>query len=408
MGILIVPTMGKVSFYYIALGLAALSFLVIRAVVNSKLGFYFIAIREDQDAAESMGIDTTKYKLISLLISAFFTGLTGGFYMNYMAYIDPSVVFALTDVSIMMILVVMLGGAGTFYGPAIGAVIMVICSETFRVYFGSANLLIMGILIVLIIIFIPNGLMDIREYLKRRKNMLEVKSLTKYFGGLAAVRDLSFQVEKGQIFGLIGPNGAGKTTVFNMINGFYPPSSGEVLYQGEAHHRTQAQRGLQEGDRAYLSGGQTPLADDGPGERHGLGLLPGEQHRRSQGRGHEDPGVLRFDPSEGLSGQEPDHRRPQTPGNHPRHGYSTRWSSLLDETAAGLNPTELDQAIALIRKIRDQGVTILIVEHIMKVIMSISDRIHAINYGQTIAEGTPQEVANNKAVIEAYLGEAYA
>jgi branched-chain amino acid transport system ATP-binding protein len=81
---------------------------------------------------------------------------------------------------------------------------------------------------------------------------------------------------------------------------------------------------------------------------------------------------------------------------------------LLDETAAGLNPTELDQAIALIKKIRDQGITILIVEHIMKVIMSISDRIHAINYGQTITEGTPQEVANNQAVIEAYLGEAYA
>jgi branched-chain amino acid transport system permease protein len=168
-GILIVPTMSKVSFYYIALGLAALSFFVIRAVVNSKWGFYFIAIREDQDAAESMGIDTTRYKLFSLIISAFFTGLTGGFYMNYMAFIDPSVVFALTDVSIMMILVVMLGGAGTFYGPAIGAVIMVICSEAFRVYFGSANLLVLGILIVLIIIFIPNGLMDIREYLKRRK-----------------------------------------------------------------------------------------------------------------------------------------------------------------------------------------------------------------------------------------------
>ncbi len=81
---------------------------------------------------------------------------------------------------------------------------------------------------------------------------------------------------------------------------------------------------------------------------------------------------------------------------------------LRDQTAVGLNPAELDQAIALIKKIRDQGITILIVEHIMKVIMSISDRIHAINYGQTIAEGTPQEVANNKAVIEAYLEEAYA
>jgi hypothetical protein len=126
-------------------------------------------VREDQEAAESMGIDTTKYKLVSLLISAFFTGLTGAFYMNYMAFIDPSVVFALTDVSIMMILVVMLGGAGTFYGPAIGAVIMVIFSEVFRIYFGSANLLVLGVLIVLIIIFIPNGLMDIREYLTRRR-----------------------------------------------------------------------------------------------------------------------------------------------------------------------------------------------------------------------------------------------
>jgi branched-chain amino acid transport system permease protein len=168
-GILIVPTAGKVFYYYLALALAALSFYVIRLVVQSKWGFYFVAIREDQEAAESMGIDTTKYKLVSLLISAFFTGLTGAFYMNYMAFIDPSVVFALTDVSIMMILVVMLGGAGTFYGPAIGAVIMVIFSEVFRIYFGSANLLVLGVLIVLIIIFIPNGLMDIREYLTRRK-----------------------------------------------------------------------------------------------------------------------------------------------------------------------------------------------------------------------------------------------
>ena len=168
-GILIVPTAGKVFYYYLALALAALSFYVIRGVVRSKWGFYFVAIREDQEAAESMGIDTTKYKLFSLLISAFFTGLTGAFYMNYMAFIDPSVVFALTDVSIMMILVVMLGGAGTFYGPAIGAVIMVIFGEVFRIYFGSANLLVLGVLIVLLIIFIPNGLINIREYLTRKK-----------------------------------------------------------------------------------------------------------------------------------------------------------------------------------------------------------------------------------------------
>jgi branched-chain amino acid transport system permease protein len=167
-GILIVPVVSKVLYYYMALALAAISFYVIYRVLHSKWGFYFIAIREDQDAAESMGINTTQYKLISLLISAFFTGLAGAFYMNYMAFIDPHVVFSLVDISIMMILVVMLGGAGTLYGPAIGAVIMVLLSEVFRAYFGHANLLILGILIILIIVFIPDGVVEIRRFLRRK------------------------------------------------------------------------------------------------------------------------------------------------------------------------------------------------------------------------------------------------
>jgi branched-chain amino acid transport system permease protein len=167
-GILIVPVVSKVLYYYMALALAAISFYVIYRVLQSKWGFYFIAIREDQDAAESMGINTTQYKLISLMISAFFTGLAGAFYMNYMAFIDPHVVFSLVDISIMMILVVMLGGAGTLYGPAIGAVIMVLLSEVFRAYFGHANLLILGILIILIIVFIPDGVVEIRRFLRRK------------------------------------------------------------------------------------------------------------------------------------------------------------------------------------------------------------------------------------------------
>ncbi len=169
-GILIVPVVSKVLYYYMALGLAAISFYVIYRVLHSKWGFYFIAIREDQDAAESMGINTTYYKLISLLISAFFTGLAGAFYMNYMAFIDPHVVFSLVDISIMMILVVMLGGAGTLYGPAIGAVIMVLLSEVFRAYFGHANLLILGILIILIIVFIPDGVVDISKFFRRKQH----------------------------------------------------------------------------------------------------------------------------------------------------------------------------------------------------------------------------------------------
>jgi branched-chain amino acid transport system permease protein len=168
-GILIVPYASKIPYYYIALALAAGSFYSIYRLVHSKWGFYFVAIREDQEAAESMGIDTTKYKLISLLVSAFFTGLAGAFYMNYMAFIDPHVVFSLVDVSIMVILIVMLGGAGTLYGPAIGATIMVVLGEVFRAYLGHANLLVLGILIIFIIVFIPDGVIEARGFLKRRK-----------------------------------------------------------------------------------------------------------------------------------------------------------------------------------------------------------------------------------------------
>ena len=237
--------------------------------------------------------------------------------------------------------------------------------------------------------------------------MLEVKSLTKYFGGLAAVRDLSFKVEKGQIFGLIGPNGAGKTTVFNMINGFYPPTSGEVLFKGEPitglKPNVVCKKGIARTFQVVKPLSRMTVLENVMASAF-CRVNSIEEAREEALK------TLEFC---NLTHRKDYLAKSLTIGDRKRLEITRAMATrpevlLLDETAAGLNPTELDQAIALIRKIRDQGVTILIVEHIMKVIMSISDRIHAINYGQTITEGTPQEVANNKAVIEAYLGEAYA
>ena len=237
--------------------------------------------------------------------------------------------------------------------------------------------------------------------------MLEVKNLTKYFGGLAAVRDLSFRVEKGQIFGLIGPNGAGKTTIFNIINGFYPPSSGDVLYQGKAitglKPNVVCKKGIARTFQVVKPLSRMTVLENVMASAF-CRVNSIEEARQEAMK------TLEFC---GMTHRKDFLAKSLTIGDRKRLEITRAMATrpvvlLLDETAAGLNPTELDQAIALIRKIRDQGVTILIVEHIMKVIMSISDRIHAINYGQTIAEGTPQEVANNKAVIEAYLGEAYA
>src|SRR6266511_424536 len=140
------------------LALAAVCFGVIRVVMRSKLGFYFLSIREDQDCAESLGIDTTKYKLYSLLISAFFTGVAGSFYMNYLGFIDPGIVFSLHDISVMMILVTMLGGVATMWGPAVGAVLYILVSELFRVWVRSGHLIFFGVLIIVIIIFFPQGI----------------------------------------------------------------------------------------------------------------------------------------------------------------------------------------------------------------------------------------------------------
>jgi branched-chain amino acid transport system permease protein len=166
-GILIMRTFrNKIYYYYLALALAAACIYAIYRVMRSKWGYCFVAIREDQDAAESMGISSFRYKTFSLLISAFFTGLAGAFYMNYMGFIDPEVVFSLYFISIMAILVAIIGGAGTIWGPAVGAFIMVLLQETFRSsFFGflpkwvsEAHVLVFGLLVIFVIRFMANGI----------------------------------------------------------------------------------------------------------------------------------------------------------------------------------------------------------------------------------------------------------
>lgn len=183
-GILYIPAFNsKAAYYWIILALAAVCFLTIRAVMRSKFGFYFLAIREDQDCAESLGINTTKYKLYSLLVSAFFTGVAGSFYMNYMGFIDPGIVFSLPDISIMVILVTMLGGAATLAGPAVGAVLYILLSEVFRVFLKSGHLLFFGILIIVIIIYFPQGIVGtLRERWTSRRAKVAAGVLPKRNG----------------------------------------------------------------------------------------------------------------------------------------------------------------------------------------------------------------------------------
>ena len=155
----------KTWYFYIILLIAAGTYILIKKVMESKWGYYFVAIREDQDAAESMGIDTTFYKTISLCLSGVLTGIAGAFYMNYMGYIDPSIVFPLYDISIVTVMVVMVGGVATYWGPIIGALIMVFLAEEIRSMpnIGAAHQTLFGVLLILIIMFCRTESSEISE-----------------------------------------------------------------------------------------------------------------------------------------------------------------------------------------------------------------------------------------------------
>ena len=237
--------------------------------------------------------------------------------------------------------------------------------------------------------------------------LLRLESVTKTFGGLTANNQVSFDVPKGKIVGLIGPNGAGKTTLFNVVSGYYAPTHGRILFNG------QEVSGQPPYALAALGIGRTfQVVKPFPG----LSVLQNvliasflRYPRRSQAERHAWSILERT----GLADRAELSAASLTLAGRKRLEISKALALqpellLLDEVVAGLNPTEVDRTIELILKLRDQGVTILIVEHIMRVIMKICDHLVVLNFGEKIAEGSPAEIARNPAVIEAYLGESAA
>jgi branched-chain amino acid transport system ATP-binding protein len=236
-------------------------------------------------------------------------------------------------------------------------------------------------------------------------DLIEIRDVSKNFGGLAALTHVSFFLKQGEILGLIGPNGAGKTTLFNVVNGFYPPSRGEVFFKSDKisdlkpHQicklgiaRTfQVVRPLQRMTALDNVIASAFLRAKNKSEAEEIAL----ETMRFTGL-YEDRHVV----SKGL----PLGKRKKL---EITRALATRPEMLLlDESFAGLNPSEQNELIEIIRKVRANGITIMVIEHHMKVIMSISDRIVVLNYGEKIAEGTPKEIGNNPLVIQAYLGDA--
>lgn len=237
--------------------------------------------------------------------------------------------------------------------------------------------------------------------------ILEGQGVTKHFGGLAAVSRVDFQVDRGEIVGLIGPNGAGKTTLFNLVSGALVPKTGTINFKGEKINGLKPHRicrmGLARTFQSVKVFPNMPVF-----ENVLLGSLFGTSNRLSTAEAATRAAeTLEF---VALSKVGASPAKDLTLANQKRVEVASALATkpdllLLDELMAGLNATEVAQAMELVTRVHDQGITVFMIEHVMKAIMNVCDRIMVLHHGEKIAEGTPQEIAASKTVIEVYLGE---
>ncbi len=435
----------KLPYAYIALALMLVMLFICYGIRNSRFGFHLISLREDQDAAESLGVKTSRSKLAALIISAFFTSISGTFYAQYILFIDPATLFSL-GFSVELALFAIIGGLGTVAGPILGAFLLTPLDVFLRAWLGGVsaglNFIVYGLVLMVAVKYFPLGIFGwvkswygpfleklpggqrawkaeevlapsvaAKALAPREKReqipFFEVRSLYKHFGGLVAVREVSFQIQKGEILGLIGPNGAGKTTIFNLVTGFIPPDSGQVVFQGEniTGLKLPHQVCLKHIGRTFQM--VKPFKDMTVLENTMVGAFARvESALEARKQALE---ILTFI---GLAKHRDSLASSLTIADRKRlelgRALATRPDLLLlDEVVAGLNPKETEEIIGIIKKISNQGITIFMIAHVMKAVMTLSHRVIVLHHGEKIAEGTPLEISRDKRVVEAYLGEEY-
>jgi branched-chain amino acid transport system permease protein len=434
-------------FYYALLALLVASVALSWWIRRTKFGMGLVAIREDEDKAETVGINTPVYKILGFVASTVFVGMAGAVYGYYLSFVDPLGMFNIL-LSVQVILSVLLGGRGTLWGPVLGAFIVEPLNEFANNSLGGGNarLLVFGGLMALVVLFMPRGIVPgISELLERKRTrgraglvgerlgaielkeralpterpaaggrmLLEVKGLAKRFGGLRAVDACGFGVPEGSITALIGPNGSGKTTLFNLIDGTMSPDAGEVWFDGRRIDR------LRPWDRAHAGIGRTfqitrlfremtvlenvvaPVRDFHV-RRLGADAVSGSEAERAEEL-LDFVGMRRYRDARASAlsyGQQKLLELAQVLMLDPR-------LLLLDEPAGGINPTLIERMGEMIRELNGRGKTLLIVEHNMPFVLGLCDPVRVLGRGRLMAEGTPEEIQKDPKVLDAYLGDDF-
>ncbi|MBD0680273.1 branched-chain amino acid ABC transporter ATP-binding protein [Pseudomonas sp. PSB11] len=428
----------------IAFGFLIITLAVSWKIKNSRLGYYLIAVREREDAAHAVGVNSVKVKLIAVVLSAFLTSLVGSFHAMYLTFIEPGSMFSL-EMSIQIAMFALIGGLGTVSGPLIGTLLVLPLAELARGWLGDLGSgvhgLVYGIVLVVVVLTIPQGLVGRfgarvfgwidnlpggrrplvvangsttpsspePQSATRGEPILIAENLHKFFGGLHATNDVSLSLAEGEIVGVIGPNGAGKTTVFNQLSGFLLPSKGQVkvrLPNGEWVTPSSPAEFAKAGIGRTFQIVQ-PFADLSVCENIMLGAFMHTADTKVARAIAEQVAELTE-----LTALLDTRARNLTVGGMKRLEMARALATrprilLLDEVMAGLNPTDVVKAIAVIRRVRDSGVSVLMIEHLMQATMSLSDRIIVISSGTLLMQGAPHDVINDPQVIEAYLGKEY-
>jgi branched-chain amino acid transport system permease protein len=421
----------------LAVGLLVVSLLISLAVERSRFGTSLTAIKQNEAAAEAAGIDTLAWKMRAIMLSGAVAAAAGGLYAVVLLVVTPDSVFGVLT-SAQALTIALFGGVGILWGPLIGAAILIPLSETLQAHLGDVmpgiQGVVYGIAIILVVLLAPEGVFwRVRDRFQRpyatgtvpatppaphivtaapmpatqRKPILAVSGISKSFGGLRAVTNVSFEIGDGEIVGIIGPNGAGKTTLFNLLNGFLQADSGKVVFAGRELIGLKPNRICRLGvgrtfqvARAFprlsvlnnvVVGAYATTTNDADAFAAASAALAqvGLIGRSDASAGRLTNKELRLmELARALAG------RPRL--------------LLMDEPLAGLASQEIEDMLAVIRSLAVRGMTIVIIEHTMRAMVRLAERFVVLDHGAILAVGQPSEIISNGGVIEAYLGKKWA